>query len=282
MSTARYVIEGNVITKEEIVSSQMVTLEGLLPHLTSYIPVELAPIPDNCKYLMVKPLDNMGLSARILVTHDPMMQRINHKNGNAHSSRSPVNYRLAMPYGIFWFNLSGNRVVNAIGENIMWTPQQWGYLWSNVPFTTVGQTPVWAARLPNCWSSGAVCFGSTNVQANQPLGHFINAAINTFWTSEFNNDLSVSYPYATLKDWEIASANDPNVWQAWDMWSGAGRTLKDKLEEIDTTNWTEPIPSSTDSPIPPLRILPTFWNLRDWLDELSDTDRARLRAALDA
>ena len=205
-NTARYIIEGNLITHEEVTRTEMVTLEGLLPHLTSYVPVELAPIPDNCKYLVVKPLDNMGLQARLLVTHEPMMQRINHKNGNARSTRESVNYRLAMPYGFFWFNLSGNRVVGPTGDSIIWTPQQWGYLWSNVPFRTVATTPVWAAHLPNCWASGAVCFGSTNVQANQPLGHFVDSAVNTFWNSEFNNDLSIAYPYPSLKAWEEASA----------------------------------------------------------------------------
>jgi hypothetical protein len=167
-------------------------------------------------------------------------------------------------------------------SSMIWTPQQWGYLWSNIQFSTITETPVWSAAMPNCWTNGTVCFGSTNVTANQALGRFIDAAINTFWLSEFNNDLSVRVPHGSLPAWETASTT-VDSWNGWPMWGNQeSETLKEKLDHIEVTHWNEPMYSSVDSPIPELRVLPTFYNLQSWLEELSETDRERLRAAINA
>jgi hypothetical protein len=292
--SVKYVIEGNTITQVEEVSRQMVSLDGLLPGLTSYVPLELSPMPDGLKYIIIEPKEGLELAARLIVQTDPGPQRINHMDARAsHSGSVPSeNWRISVPYGLFWFEVNGNRMVTPEGEEILWTPANWGYMWSKDPYTDLDNTMVWPAMFPNCWENGRVCFGSTTTQANLPLGQFINAAINNFWTSEFNNDLERNWPYDNMAEWEAATSENPDVWREWGMWeNGRGMTLRDKLnlliDRYDNRNgmrveWRNAVPSSTLGEIPSIRITPTWFNLTEWLDDLNHEDYMRLVAAIEA
>jgi len=284
----RYIIEGNVITQEETVNTQMGSLSDLLPRLTSYTPLDLNPLPKNIKYIRIEPRPNMELHAQVIIEHEPILQRFNYKPVQARVRADSTNYRVHLPYGFFWFDLNGSRISDPTGDQIMWRPRNWGYLWGNQPFSTLGGTQSWGAMFPNCWANGAVCFGTTSVMGNQPLGHFIDAAINTFWTTEFNTDLDNRYPYPNMSAWQEAAEADAGSWENWDMWSvstgRASASLLDRLNNLrdgDMT-WREAIPDSTQNEIPELRIIPTFANVSTWLDELDPADRARLEAAINA
>ena len=281
----KYVIEGNTIMEVQEATRSMGSLSDLLPRLTSYLPLELNPMPHDLAYIRIIPTQNMELSAQIIVQHTPKIQRINYKNGSASSNAENSSYQLALPYGYFWFDLNGNRIIDPTGEQIMWRPRNWGYLWGKEPFATLATTTVHGAYFPNCWGNGAVCFGTTSVTGNQPLGHFVDQAINTFWTSEFNRDLDARWPYSTMRQWQEASLADEDCWKDWSIWQNEGaRSMEDRLNGLNegNTQWREAIPSSTSNAIPDLRITPTFANVDNWLDALDDNDRARLKEVLDA
>lgn len=288
--TVKYIIEGNAITKVEEVSRQMVSLDGLIPGLTSYVPLELSPLPRNLKYIIIEPKEGLKLKARLLVQQDAGPVRINHMNARAlDTGHIPaVNRRISVPWGIFWFELDGNRMVTPEGESLLWTPTSWGYMWSNQPYNGL-DTPIWPAHFPNCWENGRVCFGSTSTPANLPLGQFIDHAINNFWTSEFNNDLERNWPYPNMEEWEEATADNPDVWQEWSLWNDEGEyTLREKLNyllerydpDYPAVDWRDAVPSSAQGTIPPARITPTFYNLNEWLDDLSAEDYQRMVAVI--
>ena len=285
----KYIIEGNTVTKVEEISRDMVSLDGLLPGLTSYVPLELSPIPAGLKYIVISPKDGLDILCRVVVQVDPGYQRITYKDGPARTDEPRTSFRIPLPYNFFWFELNGSRMVTPTGENILWSPKNWGLMWGKEPFTTLEGTRAYPARLPNCWTNGTICFGSTNVNAALPLGQFIDTAINSFWTSEFNADLDRYWPYLTMTEWQDAGSENEEVWKDWGMWEADGEmTMKDKLNALidrysdNSPQWREAVPSSAREPIPALRITPTWYNLNEWLDDLNAEDYDRLRTILNA
>lgn len=285
--SVKYIIEGSTITKVEEVSTMMVSLDGLLPGLTSYVPLELSPMPNGVKYIIIEPLEGLELRARLLVQTEPGYQRINHMDARArdHGYVEAHNYRLSIPYGLFWFEINGNRMVTPDGEQILWAPRSWGYLWMNEPYVGLDETKVWPAMFPNCWENGRVCFGSTSTPANLPLGRFVDHAINNFWTSEFNDDLERNWPYPDMPSWEDASNANEHVWQDWaHIWeNGHDMTVRAKLNLLrdrydnraPQVEWRNAVPSSAQGPIPAARITPTWYNINEWLDDLNGEDYSR-------
>jgi hypothetical protein len=290
--SVKYVIEGSTITQVEEVTRRMVSLDGLLPGLTSYVPLELSPMPTGLKYIIIEPKEGLELSARLIVQTEPGATRINHMAARARDTgHVPAqNYRIALPWGLFWFEVNGNRLVTPEGEEILWTPRSWGYMWSPEPYTTLDETKVWGGAFPNCWDNGRVCFGSTSTPANLPLGRFIDHAVNNFWTSEFNDDLDRRWPYPDMESWQAATEENEEVWREWPLWeNGYGMVLRDKLNNLrdryDNTapqvEWRDAVPSSAQGVIPDVRITPTWYNLNEWLNDLGAEDYTRLVAVIE-
>lgn len=275
--TARYVIEGNLAVRETITRSEAVPLDDMLENLTAYQPLELYPTPHNMRSLSVKPRPNMQLQAQILIGHDPMTRRITHKNCPASSvRRDPKSYQLHFPYGLFWFALHGNKLNGPTGESIVWNPQGWGYVWMKEPFRNLDQE-CFTPMMPNIFGDSRICFGANSVNGSLPVGSFIDESINTFWTSEFNQDLDIRWPYDTLEDWEAASAND---WQNWNLLHG--ETLAKKFGRFEEDmQWDKPVPSSTEDTIQPLPMYHTFDNIETWISALLPQHRERLLATID-
>ena len=281
----KYVIEGSTVKKVEEYVTNMVDLDGLLPGLTSYVPLELSPMPSGLKYIIIEPKQGLELAAHLIVQAPAGPQRINYIDGRArdHGYVEPRNYRLSLPWGLFWFDIDGNRMVTPEGEQILWTPKMWGYMWSKDPYTTLDDTEVWPAMFPNCWTNGRVCFGTTSTPANLPLGAFVDHAVNNFWTSEFNNDLDRNWPYDSIQKWADDTAENPEAWREWGMWSHNSTTVREKLsalsERYDASGarveWREAIPSSAQGAIPAACLTPTWYNLNEWLDNLNPEDYAR-------
>ena len=105
-----------------------------------------------------------------------------------------------MPFFHFWFEMRGTPVrTGGVQTAMLWAPRHWGIMWSLTPFESIETDKATSARMPNTWSDTRVCFGSNPVRANQSLGSYVDALINTYWTSEFNTDLDVFTP--VRQDW---------------------------------------------------------------------------------
>jgi len=280
MSTTRYIVEGNLAIRETVTRTEGVPLDKMLENLTAYQPLEILPTPRNMRSIKVSPRPGMQLRAQVIVGHDPTKRRITHKMCPASSNRRlPKSYLLQFPYGLFWFALLGNRLPGLEGDTIVWTPQGWGYIWMKEPFNNLNQLG-WAARMPNMYGDSRICFGANSINGSLPLGSYIDQSVNTFWTSEFNQDLENRWPYDTMKQWEDAPDGD---WENWAVWSnGLGKPVRDMMKRFDEDmDWTDPVADSVSLPIPPLPMSATFDNLDRWIAELTPENRARLFTTMD-
>ncbi len=264
--------------RETLTSSEAVPLDKMLENLTAYQPIELTPVPQNLRAISVKPRAGMQLQAQVLVGHDPMTRRIVHKMCAARSTaRSPRSFTLPFPYGLFWFALHGNKLLNAEGDSIIWNPQGWGYVWMKEPFENLEQN-CWSPAMPNIFHDSRICFGRNSIQGSLPLGHYIDQSVNTFWTSEFNQDLEILFPFPTMDDW---AASNNTKWDEWDIWNETPMTLKNKFASFhNDMNWDDPVPSTSGASIPELPTFPTFDNLERWVQELNADQLSRMLSAV--
>ena len=279
----KYTIEGNFIRKEEVISSEVGLVSDLLPRLTKYMPVELSPLPHGTRYIANEPRGNNGQRLWLIVERPPTLQRILYKNVPASVTEDAISYRLNLPWQFFWFVLDATVMTTRNEDQVIWSPQTWGVFWSKTPFESLETEVTWA-HMPNCWQNGTICFGSTNVRANESIGHFIDAAINTFYTSEFNKDLDYPWPHRNMREWERAAEADPEGWVNWDLWTHS------RLAPIQQflNNVTEPgmqfrpaVPAAPDStPIPEMPRFLTFDNLDEWVSNLDTSAKARLAEVL--
>jgi len=279
----KYTIEGDVVQKTEEIIREAVPLTEFLAGLTSYLPVSISPMPKGIVHLSVDHELSRSMTARVVVEREPAVRRINYKRGSAQSGATPRSYPIQMPYTEFFFVLKSEEMFSATGSHIIWSPKHWGVFWSKEAITSI-EDPVIGARLPNCYPNGTICFGSTNVSANQSFGHFIDAAVNVFFQSEFNMDLSYPMAYESMTAWR--DEPDPEAWKSWDMWSEA-RPMKEWLDDHrgleSRERWSVPQPASmADVPIPVLVQQPSFRTVHNWLAELAPNDRERLAAAIAA
>jgi len=280
VSSTRYIVEGNLAIRETVTRTEGVPLDKMLENLTAYQPLEILPTPHNMRSIKVTPRRNMELQAQVIVGHDPTKRRITHKMCPASSNRRlPKSYLLQFPYGLFWFALHGNRLPGLEGDSIVWSPQGWGYIWMKEPFHSLKQIG-WSPRMPNMFGDSRICFGANSINGSLPLGAYIDQSVNTFWTSEFNQDLENRWPYNSMKEWEDAPDRD---WEQWVMWeNGQGKSLDDLMKRFtEDMDWAAPVTDNVSDTIPELPMNLTYDNLDRWISQLSTENRNRLFATMD-
>ena len=268
------VIQGGLVEEREYTRRNTMPLKDFLPHLTSYTAFELMPLPTGLKYLKVTPNDTT-LSTSLIVEVPPAITMIRFKDGYADSNAETLTYHIGLPYQYFYFRMNSNQMFTATGEQVVWTPEYWGVVWGNQPLTSL-DVPAAPAGLPNCYDSGEVCHGTVSVDASDKLGVWVDTAVNTFLTSEFNRDLSYPWPFDSMAEWERHTERDAMDYLNWTWFDGAP-TLRQKLQRFNENDWPDLKPSRMDDePIPEIRNAPSFYNVQEWLLGLTETNRARV------
>ncbi len=274
MSTTRYIIEGNLVTTETIQRGVSIPLDDLLENLTAYQPLELGQVPSNLKAIRISPRGDRELEARLIVGHDPTKRHINYKPSQASATGTATPYHLQLPYTLFWIQLNAARTFSTDTERLVWVANSWGHLWSNGPYRG-WDTPAWKPRFPNIFGDSRICFGGVRQDANQSLGHFVDASINGFWTSEFNRDLGWEGPnMMSPAEW----ARSETSWEEWSLWTDhAATSIREWFTPFNANfEWNEPVPQDAGQRIPAMNTFPTFNNLETWLGNLTIEQRERL------
>ena len=274
--TARYVIEGDLVTREDIVRGQSVPLTEMLANLTSYQPLDLANVPKGLCALKVEPITEGDgeLYMKMLIEQEPTIRTIRYKNTSASRPGPTIPYTIRLPYVWFWMGLRGSKVTTVAGERVVWSPQGWGSLWGKEPYTG-WQTQAYLPAFPNMFDDTRICFGAVRQNADQSLANYVNGTINGYWTSEFNNDIS---------SWQGPSGDgrfdtwDNDNWQSWDYWTRRSpNTIGGWLTDYNAGfSFREPMQADAGTPVPAVPIIQTFNNVEAWLDDLEPQNRARL------
>lgn len=192
-------------------------------------------------------------------------------------------YRLAMPWTYMLFDLETRSQ-----DDTRWSMTNYRAYHAEERITRLDQQVI-AALLPNVDDSATICFGSTGVDANQPMCDYIDTIVNRWYVSNFNNDLvrgrMVPRPYHPAPNWlpwvQATRERGANSFREWPEWTNP-----------DITHWTiaqlmgneqAALPGTTvEDAIPVLPPVPTFGGADEAILGWSPVQRARIYAALNA
>lgn len=266
------IIEGGLVKIVEVAIVKQASLEDFLPLLTTRQPIHVPNLPAGITHLGAYPLPNGATEVDVLVENIPAMHYIAFQKGAIHrNAQNPVlNYRLALPWTYFAFNMTSDDP-NLKGS---WSCSNWTIWWSNTRVTSLNDK-VSRVNLPNCYADGRICFGSLGRAGTNTLADFVNGTINTFWTSTFNEDLTVTYPggYQNFEEWQAASTNTPDIWTTWPELHTPFKTLK----EVFRAPADRFAPVIVEGTIPAVPMPYTFASIDQWFNLMGHEEKQRMR-----
>jgi hypothetical protein len=155
---------------------------------------------------------NPSMSA-FLVERTPFVASIWYKNAGTHDHGEFVNYKIPIPWTVYLVILDAENNPIELGA------------WARPSQMYVEEDELYHLPMPNVYDGGGTCFGTAKLDSGRDkmtIGDGITAAIQGFWSSQFNNDLSW-YPY--IAEWIGA---DPSKYDwgdvalAMEAWSQLG------------------------------------------------------------
>lgn len=277
--------------------TQIIEIEGDLVRVVDRSIVTQAPLSE------VMPLIERKIPVRSLVPRSAIWVTLD-QNGTSHRqgflceippgikviTKSGRKFRLAMPWTYMWL------VMETAGDTtnpLNWSLTDYRCYHTNQQVVDL-QSRLWTAFLPNVYEDARICFGSTGADAAQPVHTRIDSIVNTWYISQFNNDVhgGRNHPLPF-------NASLPNGWREWVLqtreWGAMAWT---KFPEWAITNNDNGVTSFTVSEvinsghlgrmapitvvdaIPELPMPATFGRSEEWLRGLTRLQRSRLHRAL--
>jgi hypothetical protein len=173
-------------------------------------------------------------------------------------------YRLAMPWTYFWFVSTTSREVSSNS----WSLEHYYVFHAKDRYVGLDSQMI-VARLPNVYSSGKICWGTTGAPANLSIADRIDTLVNDWYISTFNFDLDgeVPLPYGeeTYRRWVEESRANVSCWQNWPEWSNTN-VEKFSTRTLLSINGITPSVENITLPafIPPVETELTFGRWEDW------------------
>lgn len=265
------IIEGGLVKIVETSVVKQASIEDFLPLLTTRQPLHIPGLPANISHLGANPLPNGNTEVDVLIEHMPAMHHIAFQKGIiGRNGHNPINnYRLAFPWVYFGFNMVSTDPALK-GD---WSCSNWTIWWSDKRITSLNDK-VSIVSLPNCYGDGRICFGNLGRAGTNSLADFVNGTVNTFWTSTFNEDLTIRYPggYKSFEEWQTASAN-PEVWTTWEELKRPTKVLKDIFRQPVERFAPVIVPGT----IPAVPMPLTFDSIQQWFALMGETEQQRMR-----
>ena len=268
------IIEGDLVRLVDQVVMKTVALTEWLPSIEKRSPVSTPVLPRATRGVYYDPTNNNNQLMAVLLEVEPQVIHMNF-NSRIHD--------LAIPWTRFIFFCS-----NRGGSPTTWRMDDYRLFWSNVKYHNADAQDMIPALLPNIYSDGRICFGSTGVNADASIADRLDRTVNEFYATEFNRDLSIHYPraYRGYTAWKNATRDNPMCWTAWDDfapesgWSHYSWNMTCGAWSAGSINRTDPVVGADG--IPELALGATFGRINQWIAALPAAQQARLRVAAQA
>lgn len=266
-------IQGNLVRRFERKVIAVTDLRDIIPFMENRVPVTLPILPRHpvrSAYWDESTAPNKTL--QMLIEVPPAIRTLDYATESGRAAR------VAMPWTIFNVVTTTN-AENPRGEN--WDLYDIHIYWAKEQIANLDQKVI-TALVPNVYDDGSICFGDTGTNPYQPLADRIDQIINDFYLTSFNNDLELRWPWGDLERWIDESENNRHCWKDFPEWDFEAGYVGYPLSDIFTRNLDRSAPRTLGNDIPPLTFLPTFGRTREWLDGLTNAQRLRLRAEIEA
>lgn len=269
-------IEGELVRVLETTLLREARLEDVLPHIETAKPITAGMLPKSALFIHWDETDPMNRRVQLFCEQSP---------GVRTSVWNNRRFVLSIPWTYYLFDFFVKGTPN--DNTHPWALRDSRVYWAKEPVSGL-DSKIYTALVPNCDTQGGICWGSTGVQGNLPLGVRVDRTISEFYQSVFTHSNGAGSPWQSVtgKDnwamWDKESKKDPAAWMKFPEWedrkSGIMRemTVKDVLGSYHDR--TKPI--EVESAIPEMVTPMTFGRSEEWLKGITAVDRHRLFVAL--
>lgn len=275
-------IEGDIarIVRHEVV--RQVALADLMPAIERRYPITIPVLPDRTRLVHWDPSNPGDQQLTVFTEMPPAVRTITMQDD---AGRGRGTYRIALPYTVFRFSLS-----TSDPDINRWSWNDYSCFFAKEPLRST-EDLLMPALLPNVFADGRICFGTTGVTNEGTLAERIDGVMNAWYLSNFNNNGHVRTQYlpwgsTNFTRWVTETADNPLCWRSFPEFEPGTpeygqqehTPVKHMLTRIGATRTT---PLRVTGSIPELAVVPTFGAAEDWLRGLTETQRTRLRVAMD-
>jgi hypothetical protein len=234
-------------------------------------------LPRGTISISIDPESQLGV---VVVETSPSRQTIRIVKSNENDERDTEGqWTVPMPY-LYWairFS-STNGSINSLTTGITITESQ--LFWRPTRLRH-GNDDLWQAKIPNVGESAVICWGGVPSDiVSRALGERVDELINTFFGSDFNDDLGWNTPAAFDGDFDAWANSSEYEYPDWSDFSGYGdTTLESILAQVATPH--NPVTFGPTAPPPVF----TVNAARQWARNATTRERrvflAGIAAAID-
>lgn len=261
-------IEGGIVRLVERSTQYAIPLADWVKKIERRPAINTPVLPTGTRAMFWDSSDASNQILAVLVEREPFIMNMDY-NGEIR--------RLSIPWTRFIFEASTNNP----DQNLSWSLNDYRVFWSKYRYTATDKADMIAAMLPNVYEDGRICFGSTGANADQSISDRIDATVNGFFTSRFNDDLTIRRPNRarTYRAWMRMTEHNPTGWLEWEDWDeNAGLHRFRSFDQVGSHGGygQRLAPMIAADPIPAVPLGATFGRIQEWLDSLDNRQRSRL------
>ena len=267
-TVTQVVMEGDLVRIIEVKTVKQANMADFLPLLQTRQPIHIPALPKNLSHLGANPMPNGDTEVDLVIEFLPQPRQI---TWHARDNDPTSTFRLAMPWTYFVFNMH----TSDAALRTAWTCQNWKVFWTKKKVTSLTDNMM-RVFLPNVYEDGRICFGNLGRAGNTSLAEFVDATVNTFWISTFNNHLTVPLPgdYKNFDEWAADTAVTEACWEKWKM---LDNKKVGTLQEILRGGRDRFAPVIVEGTIPNVPMPLTFDAIDQWFALMDDNGKARMR-----
>jgi hypothetical protein len=278
----RIIIEGSLVRTEHYEPGVEARLVDLLPHIEARPPITVGLLPKSAVMFHWDESNAKNKRVQFLCEMTPGVKTSNYNN-------RALAISLPWTYFLFDFTTSGN----PLDGHTLWTHTNSRVYWAREQVTSL-QSEIGTALVPNCDTAGAICYGTTAVDANLPLGVRVDRLVDEFYRSQFTHDSGTGSPWSSETGevswdrWVKETALDRQAWTKFPEWETGGRARGRGGYTIEKRTVGTVLGSQHDrfqpiqltGTIPDLIEPMTFGRAEEWLNGLTPESRERLEVAM--
>lgn len=269
-------IQGDLVQFVEERVTRQALLKDVIDKLEISQPVTLPTIG---RTQVFAHFEQVGMTKRLFaMTEIPPAVRFISKNIYSGTARR---YKLSMPWTYIWF------VAETADQNINaanWAFTSYRIFHSKTQYKGIDDEFI-AARLPNVYADGRICWGATGVDPRMTLADRFDQLTNEWYVSRFNTDLDGPHSYPngadSFREWVLGTLENNRWFETWNDWTDPLVTkysVRRLLEEFGSTPFMERINNPGAIPEVPTNL--TFGAWDQWWNQLEPLERARARISI--
>lgn len=268
-------IEGDLIRVLETTLIREARLEDALPFIETKKPVVIGMLPKSALFAYWDESDAMNRRVQLLCEQPPGVRTTIWGNRK---------FVLSIPWTYYLFDF---RVKGTPDAKHPWVMYNSRVFWAKEQVVDMN-SELRTALVPNCDETGGICWGSTGIQGNLPLGVRVDRTIADFYASVFTHSNGAGSPWQseTGRDnwakWDHESKKDPSAFMKFPEWEHEKSTIMKRytVAEVLGSYHDRTAPIQVESAIPEMITPMTFGRSEEWLKGITAVDRHRLFVAL--